>query len=341
MKKFLCTMLALTLAVPLVFAGGSGDRGSGNRIVIYTSMYKEATAALKKDLDRQFPAYTIEFVYGGTGTLQARIAAEQASGRLGCDILMVAEPAYSLELKENGMLHSHKSREASSLASSYDPDGYWYPVRISNMVLAYNPEKNAKNTIPNSFHDFAYDSSVRNAVSMSNPLVSGTAMATITALKDKYGMVYFEALGKQNVMIDSGAVALEKLKTGECKVAMVLEETVLKKREEEKSRLEVIYPDDGTVVIPSTIMIIGERWSANRNTEGAEAITDWFLGAEGQSAIVAAGMHSVRTNFPKLPYDAIPTQRILANSMPVNWEICFRQGKDILAGFEEYVLHTR
>ena len=338
MKKFVCIILVLAFAVPLVFAGGTGQ--SKNNIVIYTSMYEDAIEAVKKDLSRHFPRYHIEFVYGGTGTLQARIAGEQAAGRLGCDIILVAEPAYSLELKEKGMLHSYQSVQASSLAFDFDPDGFWYPVRVSNMVLAYNPERNARNTVPDSFRDFANDTRVRGAVSMSNPLVSGTAMATIAALGAQYGEEYFEALGRQRVMIDSGSVALEKLEKGECRVAMILEELVLKKRQEENSRLEVIYPADGTVVIPSTIMIVNSRWSANRNTSAAEAITDWFLSEEGQNAIVASWMHSVRTDFPKLPHGAAPTSEILANSMPVHWEN-YGQWEKILNSFEEAVTHRR
>ena len=346
MKKFICILIVFSLAVPFIFAGGGSDKGAAGsgpsgKIVIYTSMYEDIIEVVEKTLNRQFPGCNIEFFYGGTGALQAKIAAEQASGKLGCDMLMVAEPSYSLELKENGMLHPYKSQEAASLAFDYDPDGYWYPVRISNMVLAYNPEKFAKASIPNTLYDFAYNPSVRGAVSMSNPLTSGTAMAAVTALRDKYGYAYFEALGRQGVMIESGSVALTKLETGECKVIMILEESVLKKREEEKSSLEVIYPTDGTVVIPSTIMIINDKWSANRNTQAAQAITDWFLSSEGQDAIVSGWMHSVRDNFPKLPYDAIPTGQIRNNSMPVDWENCYREREEIRTKFEEYVTARR
>jgi len=336
MKKIACITLVFALFIPFVFAGGSGDNAAG-KLVIYTSIYEDVIKNLETTLQQQFSKCQIEFFYGGTGQIQARIAAEKAANRLGCDMLMVAEPAYSLELKADGMLYAYKSKEAANLAFDYDPDGYWYPVRISNMVLAYNPDKYAKNSIPDSFHDFAYAPGVQGAISMSNPLTSGTTMATVTALRDKYGYDYFDALGKQGVTIESGAVALTKLETGEYKEVMVLEESVLKKRQEEKSKLEVIYPTDGTVMIPSTIMTINDKWSANKNTPLAEMVTDWFLGPDGQNAIVAGWMHSVRTDFPKLPFDAIPTTQIRANSMPVNWENCFRQRDEIQAKFEDYV----
>ena len=346
MKKILFLVIIFGLVIPAIFAGGGGQKGGAaaesadmsvtGKIMIYTSMYEDIIEAVEKVLARQFPNATIEFFYGGTGNLQAKIAAEEASRRLGCDMLMVAEPAYSLELKEKNMLHPYVSKEAANLAFDYDREGYWYPVRLCNMVLAYNPEKFAKNTIPNSFRDFAYDAGVRGAISMGNPLTSGTTMASVTALRDKYGYEYFDALGKQGVMVESGSVALTKLETGECKVIMILEESVLKKREEEGSKLEVIYPTDGTIVIPSTIMTINDTWNANRNTAAAAAITDFFLGPEGQKAIVAGWMHSVRNN-PNPPYDAIPTSQIRANSMPVIWENVFRQRQEIRTKFEELV----
>jgi iron(III) transport system substrate-binding protein len=339
-------MFISSLAISFAFATGGSDKAPASasaqsdvkgKIVIYTSMYEDIIEAVDKVLAKQFPNAAIEFFYGGTGTLQSKIAAEEASGRLGCDMLMVAEPSYSLELKEKGMLHPYVSSEATALAFDYDKEGYWYPVRLCNMVLGYNPEKVAKNTIPNSLRDFAFDAGVKGAVSMGNPLTSGTTMAAVTALRDKYGYEYFQALGGQGVFVESGSVALTKLETGECKVIMILEESILKKREEEGSKLEVIYPTDGTILVPSTIMTINDKWNANQNTKAAEAITDWFLSPAGQDLIVAGWMHSVRNNHPKLPYDGIPTTQIRANSMSVNWENVFRQREEIRTRFQEFV----
>jgi iron(III) transport system substrate-binding protein len=195
--------------------------------------------------------------------------------------------------------------------------------------------------IPTSFYDFAYDKSVEGYISMGNPLTSGTSMAAISALRDKYGYEYYEALGDQKVMVESGSVALTKLETGECKVIMILEESVLKKREEEGSELAVIYPDDGCIIIPSTIMTIAEEYSANKNTEAAEAITDWFLSEAGQAAIVKGWMHSVLKNTDLLPYDSIPTTQILENTIPVDWEATYKEREEMRTKFEEAVKRAR
>ena len=307
------------------------------KISIYTSMYEDVIEAMTKTVRAKFPNYDVDFFYGGTGTLQAKIAAERETGKLGCDMLMVADPSYSLELKAAGMLHPYVSKEAENIALEYDHEGYWYPVRNLNMVLAYNPEKYKKEDLPKSFKDFAEDKSLRGAISMPNPLTAGSALVALSALKDKYGYEYFDKLGENKPMVESGSVALTKLETGECKVIMILEESVLKKRDEEDSVLEVIYPSDGAICVPSPIMTIKDEWSAHGNSKICEELTDWFLSPEGQSYIVKGWMHSVLKNPPAIPYDSINTADIIKSSMPVNWENCLRNRTDIRTNFEDKV----
>ena len=334
MKKLAAVLIAVMALSGAAFAAKP-------KVTIYTSMYEDIIEAMTDVLHEKFPDYDVEFFYGGTGTLQAKIAAEREAKKLGCDMLMVADPSSALELKAAGLLHAYKSKEAENLALEYDPEGYWYPVRNLIMVLAYNPEKFKKETLPQTLKDFAYDPSMKGAVSMSNPLTSGTALVAISALKDKYGYEYFDKLAENRVMVESGSVALTKLETGECKEVMILEESVLKKREEEKSALEVIYPQDGSICVPSPIMTVKDEWSAHGNAKICEELTDWFLSPEGQKHIVKAWMHSVRKDAPQAPFDAIPTAEIVAKSMPVSWQHCVDERPELRTNFEERVKNKK
>lgn len=331
MKKIVILLLAVIALSCTAYAAEKP------KITIYTSMYEDVIEAMTETLHKKFPAYDVEFFYGGTGTLQAKIAAELDAKKLGCDMLMVADPSYSLELKELGLLHPYLSKEAENIALEYDKEGYWYPVRNLNMILAYNPEKFDKKDLPQSFKDFAYDASAKGLISMSNPLTSGTALVAISALKDKYGYEYFNKLAENKVMVESGSVALTKLETGECKVIMILEESVLKKREEEDSALEVIYPTDGVICVPSPIMTIKDEFSAHGNAKICEELTDWFLSPEGQSYIVKGWMHSILKNPPAVPYDSINTAEIFKSAMPVNWENCLKERTELRTKFEDAV----
>lgn len=306
-------------------------------IVIYTSMYEDIIDDMQSQLEKVFPNVDIEFFQGGSGTIQSKVAAEMDAGKLGCDILMVAEPSYSLELKDKGILHSYDYAEKDRLVFDYDPEGYWYPVRVCNMVLAYNPEKNDKSALPQSMKSFAEDRTMKGKLSMSNPLTSGTAFSSVVGLLEKYGEDYFKALGGQDVAIESGSVALTKLETGECSEIMVLEESVLKKREEEGSVLEVIYPTDGCIPVPSPIMIVDDKYSANANTAAAEAIEDYYLSPEGQKMIVNGWMYGVRDDVNDTPYDGLELSELLNNIITVDWEKCYRERNEIRTMFEEYV----
>ena len=336
MKKLLATLLALVMVLSLGSAMAQNTEVTGN-VMIYTSMYQDICDLMSTAFKEEFPNANIEFFQGGTGTLQTKIAGEMEAGKLGCDMLMVAEPAYSLELKEGGWLHAYLTEARNNMRFDFDPEGYWYCVRVCSMGLAYNPDMFSKEEIPTSFEAFAYDTSAKDMISMSNPLTSGTAMATIVGLLDKYGEDYFKALGEQNVMIESGSSALAKLETGECKAVMILEESVLKKREEEGSTLEWFIPDDGNVLVPSTVMTVAEDKSANANIAACEAITDWLLSEEGQAYIVQGWMHSVLNDFPTEPYDGQDTLVLIEKDIPVDWEKCYKERDTIRTMFQEHV----
>ena len=340
MKKRITTLLLVLLMVatllPATAETVDNSKYTG-KVVIYTSMYESVRTLMTEALKEEFPNLEVEFFYGGTGTLQTKIAAEMDGGKLGADMLMVAEPAYSLELQEGGWLHPYLTPARENLGFPFDEEGNWYCVRVCSMGLAFNPEMESKETIPTSFKDFAYDEEFQGLLSMSNPLTSGTAMATIAGLHDKYGDEYFDALGKQEVMIESGSSALAKLETGECVAIMILEESVLKVREEEGSKLEWFIPDDGNVLVPSTVMTVADGKNANNNIEACQAITDWLLGEEGQSFIVKGWMHSVIENYPDEPYDGATVADLKGNEIPVDWEKTFKQRDELRTMFQEKV----
>ena len=336
MKKLVALVLCVAMLLGVTTAALAVNEDVEGKVVIYTSMYQFVIDMMDEALAKEFPNLDVEFFYGGTGTLQTKLAGEMETGTLGCDMMLVAEPAYSLELKEGGWLEPMEA-DGSKLRFEYDEEGYWYPVRVCNMVLAYNPEKYSAEELPGSFYDFANDASVKGMISMGNPLTSGTTMAAVAALSDKYGYEYFKALGENGVMIESGSTALAKLQTGECKEIMILEESVLKVRKEEGSQLACIYPTDGNIMIPSTVMTVAEDRSANMNIEACQAITDWLLSEEGQEYVLEGYMHSVFAGMKEVPFDSVDTDSLIEKDMGVDWVRCYTQREEIRTEFQERV----
>jgi len=335
MKKILALVLSLVMCLSFASTALAVNEDVSGKLMIYTSMYQFVIDMMDEALEKEFPNLDVEFFYAGTGSLQTKIAGEMETGTLGCDMMLVAEPAYCLELKEGGWLHSYEFENADQLRFPYDEEGYWYPVRVSNMVLAYNPELKTPDELPKTFEAFAKDAGLKGKISMGNPLTSGTTMAAAAALSDVYGYEYFDALGANDVMIESGSVALAKLQTGECDVIMILEESVLKERHDSGSKLACIYPEDGSIVVPSAVMSVAEDKSANMNTEACEAVSDWLLSEVGQGYIVQGYMHSVLKDFPESPFDS--SDAAIAKDMGVDWERCYKQREEIRTEFQERV----
>ena len=349
MKKWFCVILALILALSLGSAAFAVDEDVTGELVIYTSMYKEIVDMMDEALKNEFPNLKPGndgsfFFQAGTGSLITKIYGEMGDNRdqpLDCDMFMVAEPAFSLELKDYGYLHSFTVENADSLLRfPYDKDGYWYPVRVCNMVLAYNPDKKDawadKNVnIPKSFKDFAYDPSLKGVISMGDPMTSGTTYAAVVSLTEKYGEEYLDKLAENKVMRESGSTAIAKLQSGECAALMILEESILKylHDEEEKgntvTNLEVIYPEDGVILIPSTVMIVAEEFSKNVNTDAAEAVAQWFLTKEGQEMIIKGYMHSVLKDMTEVPYHSVSTDELIQKDIGVDWEKAYHDREQI------------
>ena len=356
MKKILALVLALILTLSLGSAALAVNEEVEGELVIYSSMYQFVIDMMDEALKAEFPNLVPGnngsfFFYGGTSSLITKIYGEMETGTLGCDMFMVAEPAFSLELKEAGYLEPIEIDNPDTLLRfPYDAEGYWYPVRVCNMVLAYNPEMEeawaAKGvTIPKTFKDFANDPALKGLISMGNPLTSGTTFAAVASLTqdNHYGKDFLKGLAANEVMIESGSTALTKLQTGECAAIMILEESVLKVLKEAAdagnpiTNLKCIYPEDGVILIPSTVMTVAEDHSKNVNIEACEAVEKWLLSEEAQKLILQGYMHSVFAGMTEIPYESVDTDGLIAKDLGVDWENAYQNRDAINTAWTEIV----
>ena len=356
MKKVLALVLVLVLVFSLCPSAFAVNEDVEGEIVIYSSMYQFVLDMLDEALQEEFPNLVPGnegsfFFYGGTSSLITKIYGEMETGTLDCDMMLVAEPAFSLELKEAGYLEPVEIESPGELLRfPYDEEGYWYPVRVCNMVLAYNPEMvddwAAKGvTIPQTFEAFANDPALKGYISMGNPMSSGTTFAAVASLTqdNHYGEDYLKGLAANNVMIESGSTAITKLQTGECAAIMILEESILKALKDAEdagtplTNLACIYPEDGVVLIPSTVMTVAEEHSKNVNTEACEAVEQWLLSEAAQKLILEGFMHSVFKGMEEIPYGSIDTEQLIEKDLGVNWENAYHNREAINTAWTEIV----
>ena len=355
MKKLFAFVLALAL-VCLGSAALAVNEDVEGTVGIYSSMYPFFIDMMDEAIKEEFPNLTPAFdgsffFYGGTSSLITKVYGEMETGTLGCDMMLVAEPAFSLELKEAGYLEPVEIEGADTLLRfPYDEEGYWYPVRVCNMVLAYNPEMEAEwaakgVTIPRTFKAFSEDPSLKGYISMGNPMTSGTTFAAVASLTqdDHYGPGYLDGLSANGVMIESGSTAIAKLQTGECAAIMILEESILKVLKEAEdagtpiTNLRCIYPEDGVILIPSTVVTVAEDHSANVNVEACEALERWLLSEEAQKLILQGYMHSTFAGMKDFPHNSVDTDELIAKNLGVDWENAYQNREAIQKAWTEKV----
>jgi iron(III) transport system substrate-binding protein len=359
-RKLISLLLALILVAGVAEGAFAYDEESlSGEIVIYSSMYPYVLEMMDEALKAEFPNLTPGngdsfFVYGGSTSLVSTIYEDMKTGVLDCDMMLVAEPALALELKEAGYLEPVTVEDAaSSLRFPYDEEGYWYPVRVCNMVLCYNPELeadwNAKGVnIPRTFHDFAYDPALKGLIAMGDPLFSGTTFAAVASLmqSDHYGRAYLQKLAANGIQVISGGSSLTALQNGEIAAAMILEESVLKKLKDAEdagepiTNLKCIYPEDGVILIPSPVMTVAVDHSKHKNTAACKAVERWFLSEEAQELILKGFMHSVFSNMANIPYGSVKTEELIRKDMGVNWENAYRGRELINNAWTDLVLNS-
>ncbi|MFZ5825601.1 MAG: ABC transporter substrate-binding protein [Bacillota bacterium] len=284
------------------------------KLMIYTSIYPDIIKQVEPELKKAFPDLTIEWFQSGTEKVVAKLAGEIEAGKVGADLLMVADPSYYLFLKDKNLLMSYKPKDFDKVAVDKDEKDFTFAgVRISNVVLAYNTKLVKADEAPKSFSELL-DPKWKGQVVIVDPTQSGTALNSTYALSKKYGWEYFEKLKANGAVVGGGNSSVEKkLVSGEFKVAMILEENILKVKAKGEP-VDLIYPADGVIIIPSPIGI----FKSTQNPDAAKAVTDWWLSKTGQEAVVAGWMHAVRTDVAA-PKGAKPLADFNKGSIKVDW----------------------
>ena len=355
MKKCLAAILAAALALAMAGTAFAAQENITGELVIYSSMYRFVLDMLDEAIREEFPNLKPGndgsfFVYGGTSALINRIYGEMADGRLQCDMLLVAEPALSLELKDAGYLQAVSVENAAELLRfPFDEDGCWYPVRVCNMVLAWNPELEAEweardVSVPRTFRDFAFDRKLKGLIAMGDPLTSGTTFAAVASLiqANHYGRQYLRGLAANDVAILSGSETIRRLQDGSVCAAMILEETVLKAQKDAAdgggdAHIACIYPGDGVILIPSTVMTVAEGHSLNGNLKACEAVERWFLTEAAQEKILEGFMHSPFRSMRQIPRGSVSTDELIRKDLGVKWENAYHSREDINLAWTEIV----
>ncbi len=333
--------IVLSAAGGLLLAGcppktAPPSKDGGLKVVrVYTSLYREVVEAVapvvSAELARTAPGVAVEWVQGNSGKIARRLDDEHRSGGSTADVLLVSDVAYYHRLKAEGRLVSYFSPKAATHPSeTRDADGAFATSRFSTMVIGLSPEMAAgmAGKAPARFEELDVYGT---RLAMGDPAVSGTAFTTTAELSSRFGWDWFRALkAKGALAAGSNSTVLQRLDTGVSDVGVVLLENLLMAKAG-GSKVGVVFPKDGAVLIPGPIALLPHA----KGSPAARAVYDAILAEPTQRAIVAQGfMHSPDPALP--PPSGAPTFRELLAEKPL--DTLYRPREDaeqVLATFRE------
>ncbi len=258
---------------------------------IYTSMYQSVIDDMDPKLRARYPGIEPRWFQAGSEKVAQRVEAEWEAGGSEACVLLTSDPFWYMDLVRRDKLQPYLTKNVLHVPREYvDPDGHWTTVRLSLMVMAKHPENLLS---VNGFSDLLRPE-VSRVASMGDPLASGTMFTTLAFWLDQSGWERVSTLRKQEFLASGGnSSVLTRVETGERPVGVLLLENLLAAKRKD-SKVEILYPNDGAIVIPGPVAITAQC----ANPTAARAVVDFLLSEEGQTAIVAGDMYAA---LPELP----------------------------------------
>lgn len=315
-RRALYALIAIALLVAMITpACGTTKKpgeGASGKITLYTSVPQPIADKIQSDFQSKFPNITLDIFRSGTSEVVTKIMTEKTGGEIIADLVWVAEPSTYEDFKGQDLLLKYTPPEAASLpAEMKDKDGYYYAGRLINMVIAYNP---GVKSVPKKWTDLL-DPAYKGKIGFPSPLNSGSAEGAVKALADAqgFGWKYFTDLKANGaVQVQNNSTLRDKIASGEYQVGVLLDYMV-REVKPKGAPIEMVWPEEGAIFIPSPIAIL----KSTKNAEAAKAFLDFVLSKQGQETMVQLGYFIPVRADVNPPDGALALDKI--KRFPIDW----------------------
>lgn len=269
MKKLFCMGLVLALLLSFcAFAEDFNWEGSG-KVTIYcghgSDMAEEIFAAFTEKTGVE-----VEAIYGGGGELMARVQAE-ANNPLG-DVVYGVTTDMAASHQEYFQPFTVESVTPEQIGQETLEEAYWTTgTGGSIMAFMINTDMLAEEDYPTSWKDLA-DEKYRGQIAFVDPTASSSAYAQLCIMQQLYGWEFVEAFYKNldGKMATSSSGAPKACADGEYAIALTIEfygaDYI-----SNGAHIAMVYPEDGTINIPSATTIIKDC----KNPENAKLFAEF------------------------------------------------------------------
>jgi iron(III) transport system substrate-binding protein len=301
------------------------------KVVWYTSLALPSAEKVAKLFEAAYPGIKVEVNRTGSERIIARVMQELKANIKNVDVVHTSDAGHFVYFKAQKLLTKYTPAGVEAFPAGFkDKDGYFYGLRATVNVIAYNTKTVSAAEAPKTWKDLL-DPRWKGKMVTAHPGYSGVISTHVLALVNQYGWDYFKQLAQNKLMLVQSAVDPSGVvASGERPVAVDGGEYTFYQIKKKGNPVEIVYPKEGVplVVSPSAIMSFAPHPTA------AKLFTDFTFSREIQQ--VMADSEGLYTGHPEVKYPADKPKLTDLKLLTVDPEELEKRGEEIRQRFVEF-----
>jgi iron(III) transport system substrate-binding protein len=269
------------------------------KVVWYTSLALPSAEKVAKLFEAAYPGIKVEVHRTGSQRILQRVMQELSANIKTADVVHTSDAGHFVLLKDKKLLAKYTPAGVESFPPGFkDRDGYYYGLRATVNVIAYNTKLVPAAQAPRTWKDLL-DPKWKGKLVTAHPGYSGVIATHVLALVHLYGWDYFKQLAQNKPMLVQSAVDPSGVvASGERPVAANGGDYTFYQTKKKGNPLEIVYPVDGVPLVVSPTAIT----SFAPHPNAARLFTDFTFTREIQQ--VLADSEGLYTGHPQVTYPA-------------------------------------
>jgi iron(III) transport system substrate-binding protein len=304
MRKSLCLLLlafwiiAAAQAMAQDAALFQAARKEGT-VAWYTSLALPSSTAIAYAFKTKYTGIDVEVHRTGSQRVLQRVMQEASAGIKNVDVIHTSDAGHFVLMKEKGMLLKYTPRGVEPFPAGFkDKDGFYFGMRATLSVIAYNPKIVADKDAPKTWKDLL-NQKWKGKMVTAHPGYSGIIMTHVLALVNLYGWDYFRDLAKNSLhIVQSANDPAGVVASGERPIGADGAEYFYYKTQKQGNPIKIVYPKEGIPLVVSPVAIAKDA----PHPSAAKLFSDFIFARESQQLL--ADKEGLYTGHPEVTYPA-------------------------------------
>ena len=301
------------------------------KVVWYTSLALPSAEKVAKLFEAAYPGIKVEVNRTGSERIIARVMQELKANIKNVDVVHTSDAGHFVYFKAQKLLTKYTPAGVEAFPAGFkDKDGYFYGLRATVNVIAYNTKTVSAAEAPKTWKDLL-DPRWKGKMVTAHPGYSGVISTHVLALVNQYGWDYFKQLAQNKLMLVQSAVDPSGVvASGERPVAVDGGEYTFYQIKKKGNPVEIVYPKEGVplVVSPTAIMSFAPHPNA------AKLFTDFIFSKDVQQ--VLADTEGLYSGNPQVTYPSDKPRLSDLKLLSVDAEELEKRNEEIKTRFVEF-----